>query len=120
MRKKLLPQGDLAGRGCHKDELRYTIPDVPVRRNHHDLFFVLPDFVQCLCNQSYWGKCILAKALGPAVCQRVRAEGGLGQEIPPRAMGGFLGSKQVYLHFTESTQNQLDHLGMDSPLPLKC
>lgn len=94
--------------------------DGPLQRNHHDLFFVLPDFVQCLCNQSHWGKCILGKVLGPAVCQCVRAEGGLGQEIPQRAMGGFLGSKQVYLHFTESIQNQLNHLSMDSPLPLKC
>lgn len=37
------------------------------------------------------------------MCQYVHDEGGLGQGIPQRAMGGFWGSKQVYLDFVEST-----------------
>lgn len=37
-----------------------------------------------------------------------RAEGGPSQGIPQWAMGGFLGSKQVYLHFAKRTPDQLD------------
>lgn len=54
---------------------------------------ILPGFVQCLCNQTHWGKHRLAQALGPAMCQRICAEWRLGQGIPQGAMGGFMGSK---------------------------
>lgn len=35
-------------------------------------------------------------------------------------MGGFLGSEQIYMCFAESTPDQLERLGMESPLSLEC
>ncbi len=52
----------------------------------------------------------------PAVCQCVCAEGALGQREVQLVVGGLGGSKQVYLSFPESTPDQQDRLGMESPL----
>ncbi len=49
------------------------------------------------------------------MCQCVRAEGALGQGEIQLAVGGLAGSKQVYLSFPESTPDQPDRLGMESP-----
>ncbi len=49
------------------------------------------------------------------MCQRVRAEGGLGQGVIQLVVGGRVGSKQVQLSFPESTPDQPDCLGMESP-----
>ncbi len=46
---------------------------------------------------------------------RVRTEGGLGQGVIQLAVGGVVGSKQVHLSFPESTPDQPDCLGMESP-----
>ncbi len=54
------------------------------------------------------------------MCQCVRAEGGLGQGVIQLAVGGLVGSIQVYLGFPESTPDQLDHLGMESPFSREC
>ena len=51
------------------------------------------------------------------MCQCICAQGGLGQGIVQLAVGGLVGSKQVYLGFPESTPDQLDRLGMESPFP---
>lgn len=52
-----------------------------------------------------------------AVRQCIYAEGGLSQGITQRAKGRFLGGEQVYQRLAESTPSQVDHLGMESPLP---
>ncbi len=49
------------------------------------------------------------------MCQRVLAEGGLGQGVIQLAVGGLVGSKQVHLSFPELTPDQPDCLGMESP-----
>ncbi len=49
------------------------------------------------------------------MCQCVRAKGDLGKGVIQLAVGGLVGSKQVYLAFPELTPNQLDRLGMVSP-----
>ncbi len=49
------------------------------------------------------------------MCQRVCAEGGLSQGVIQLAVGGLVGSKQVHLGFPESTPDQPDCLGMESP-----
>ncbi len=49
------------------------------------------------------------------MCQCVRAEGALVQGKIQLKVGGHVGSKQVYLSFPESTPDQPDHLGMESP-----
>ncbi len=54
------------------------------------------------------------------MCQCVCAEGALGQGEVQLAVGGLGGGKQVYLSFPESTPDQSDRLGMDSPLSGEC
>ncbi len=49
------------------------------------------------------------------MCQYVCAEGALGQGEVQLAVGGLGGGKQVYLSFPESTPDQPDRLGMESP-----
>ncbi len=49
------------------------------------------------------------------MCQCVCAERALGQGKIQLAKGGLVGSKQVHLSFTESTPDQPDRLGMESP-----
>lgn len=56
---------------------------------------------------------------GPAVCQRIHAEGCLGEGVEELAVGGFLRSEQAHLGFPEMIPNQLDHLGMKSPFSRK-
>ncbi len=48
------------------------------------------------------------------------AEGALGQGEVQLAVGGLGGGKQVYLSFPESTPDQPDLLGMESPLSGEC
>ncbi len=50
------------------------------------------------------------------MCQCVCAEGALGQGEVHLVVGGLGGGKQVYLSFLESTPDQPDRLGMESPL----
>ncbi len=50
------------------------------------------------------------------MCQCVCAEGALGQGEVQLAVGGLGGGKQVFLSFPESTPDQPDRLGMESPL----
>ena len=65
LREKVSPQGDAPGRGCHEEhEFRKPGPGGPVRRNQQDLFLVLPDLAQCLCEQAHWGNAYLRKARG--------------------------------------------------------
>lgn len=119
-RKEVLPQRNLPGRGCRQEhELRKSSMGGPVWHNQQDLSFVLPDLTQRLCKQAHWGKHMLAQTAGPAVSQCVRADGGLIQGTPQRVMGGFLGSKQIYLHFVESNADQLDQLGVESPFSVE-
>ncbi len=54
------------------------------------------------------------------MCQCVCAEGALGQGEVQLAVGGLGGGKQVYLSFPESTPDQPDRLGMESPLSGEC
>ncbi len=54
------------------------------------------------------------------MCQCVRAEGALGQGKIQLAVGGLVGSKQVHLSFPESTPDQPDRLGMESPFSGGC
>ncbi len=54
------------------------------------------------------------------MCQCVCAEGALVQGEVQLAVGGLRGGKQVYLSFPESTPDQLDRLGMESPLSGEC
>ncbi len=56
----------------------------------------------------------------PAVCQCICAEGTLGQREVQLAVGGLGGRKQVYLSFPESTPDQPDRLGMESPVSGEC
>ncbi len=50
------------------------------------------------------------------MCQCVYAEGALGQGKVQLAGVVLWGSKQVHLSFPESTPDQPDRLGMESPL----
>ncbi|XDV15103.1 hypothetical protein PO909_015243 [Leuciscus waleckii] len=96
MREKVFPQRNRPRRGCReKHELCKPSPVGPIRRNEQDLLLVLPDLAQCLCERAHWGKRIFAKALGPAVCQCIRAEGSFGQGIEPLAMGRVRRGKQI-------------------------
>ncbi len=57
LRKKVLPQRDVPGRGCCEElEFRKPGPGGLVRRNQQDLFLILPDLAQCLCEKAHWGK----------------------------------------------------------------
>ncbi len=54
-----------ARRGCHEEhEFRKPGPGRPIRRNQQDLFLVLADLAQCLCEKAHWGKRKLAEAQG--------------------------------------------------------
>ncbi len=53
------------------------------------------------------------------MCQRVRAEGPLGQGVKKLAVGRVRGGKQVYLSVPEASPNQLDYLGVESPFSRK-
>ncbi len=50
------------------------------------------------------------------MCQCVCAEGALGQGKIQLAVRGLVGSKQVHLSFLESTPDQPNRLGMESPI----
>ncbi len=50
-----------ARRSCHEEhEFRKPGPGGPRRRNRQDLFLVLADLAQCLCEKAHWGKRKLA------------------------------------------------------------
>ncbi len=80
--RAVVSQEDAPGRGCHEEhESRKPGPGGPERRNQQDLLLVIPALAKCLCEQTHWGKRILEKGLRPAVCQCIRADGGLGQGV---------------------------------------
>ncbi len=62
LRKEVLPQRNVPGRGCC-EENEFGTPGLggPVRRDQQDLLLVLRDLAQCLCEQAHWGKRILAR-----------------------------------------------------------
>lgn len=62
--------------------------------------------------------CADPKASCVLVCV-ICVKGGLGQGIPESSMRGFLGGKLAHLSLAKSTLNQLDHLGVESPLSLE-
>lgn len=104
----------------HQRELCETGLMWIIRHDHQDMFCVIPDRTQHVCNDAHWEKCVLAQARGPAVCQCVRAEGGLSQGIPQRTMGGLLGGKQVYLCLVESAKSAGPCGDLHSPWSVTC
>ncbi len=69
-----------------------------------------------VCARRLTGVNLLAKALRPVVCQRIHAECSLGQGVEQLTVRCLWGRKQVYLCKSETSPNQLDRLGMESPL----
>lgn len=96
--EKVLPQRNSPGRGCCvMHEARERSMAGQARHDQQDLLSVLPDLVQCLCNQAHWGERILAQTLGTAVCHGIHTKWSFGQGIPQSVVGGLLGSEQIYL-----------------------
>lgn len=61
LRKEVLPQENLTGRGGRKErELSKQSLVGTERRNQPDLLSIYPDFAQHLCKQADWGKRIFA------------------------------------------------------------
>ncbi len=104
-----------ARRGCHEEhEFRKPGPGRPIRHNQKDLFLVLTDLAQCLCEKAHWGSANLRKP--KASCVPVHpCRGGLCQGVIQLAVGGLVEDNQVHLSFPELTPEQTDHLGMESP-----
>ncbi len=117
LRKEVLPQKNGPGRGCRgENEFGKPGPGGPERRDQQELLLVLPDFAQCLCEQAHWGNAYLHRARGQ-LCASASVPRVPSVREKTTGSGRTREKQTGHLSFSESTPNQPDHLGIESPFP---